>query len=122
MLIRTNYMLICTIEILNIIIIIMVSQGNLQELNKSYDIIKMAVSSLVNCHQQAVSVVGVGALEEDTLVDGRYTHKEFVSVHLQFLAFVLEHGNFYLQWHRARDIWDCLVANPVACDFDREVS
>lgn len=95
-------------------------KGNLQELNKSYDIIKMAVSSLVNCHQQAVSVVGVGALEEDTLVDGRYTHKEFVSVHLQFLAFVLEHGNFYLQWHRARDIWDCLVANPVACDFDRE--
>ncbi|XP_015755638.1 PREDICTED: ubiquitin carboxyl-terminal hydrolase 24-like [Acropora digitifera] len=96
-------------------------KGNLQELNKSYDIIKMAVSSLVNCHQQAVSVVGVGALEEDTLVDGRYTHKEFVSVHLQFLAYVLEHGNFYLQWHRARDIWDCLVANPVACDFDREV-
>ena len=117
-------MLICAIEILNIIIIIIImfSQGNLQELNKSYDIIKMAVSSLVNCHQQAVSVVGVGALEEDTLVDGRYTHKEFVSVHLQFLAFVLEHGNFYLQWHRARDIWDCLVANPVACDFDREVS
>ena len=124
MLICTIYMLICTIEILNIIIIIIImfSQGNLQELNKSYDIIKMAVSSLVNCHQQAVSVVGVGALEEDTLVDGRYTHKEFVSVHLQFLAFVLEHGNFYLQWHRARDIWDCLVANPVACDFDREVS
>ena len=119
-------MLICAIEILYIIIIIIIIimfiQGNLQELNKSYDIIKMAVSSLVNCHQQAVSVVGVGALEEDTLVDGRYTHKEFVSVHLQFLAFVLEQGNFYLQWHRARDIWDCLVANPVACDFDREVS
>lgn len=95
-------------------------KGNLQELNKSYDIIKLAVASLVNCHQQAVTAAGTGVLEEDTLVDGRYTHKEFVNIHLQFLAFVLEHGNFYLHWHRARDIWDCLVANPDACEFDRE--
>ena len=97
------------------------SQGNLQELNKSHDIIKLTVTSLVNCHQQAVAAAAPGALEEETLVDGRYTHREFVSIHLRFLAFVLEHGNFYLYWHGARDIWDCLVANADACEFDREV-
>ena len=90
-------------------------------MHKSYDIIKLTVTSLVNCHQQAVTAAAPGALEEDTLVDGRYSHKEFVIIHLRFLAFVLEHGNFYLHWHRARDIWDCLVANPDACEFDREV-
>ena len=97
-------------------------QGNLQELHKSHDIIKLTVTSLVNCHQQAVAAAAPGSLEEDTLVDGRYTHKEFISIHLRFLAYVLEQGRFYLHWHRARDIWDCLVANTDACEFDREVS
>ena len=97
-------------------------QGNLQELHKSHDIIKLTVTSLVNCHQQAVAAAAPGSLEEDTLVDGRYTHKEFISIHLRFLAYVLEQGRFYLHWHRARDIWDCLVANADACEFDREVS
>ena len=45
-----------------------------------------------------------------------------MNTHLKFLAFVLQEGVLYLPWHRARDIWDCLVANADACEFDREVS
>ena len=47
---------------------------------------------------------------------------QYVSVHLSFLQFVLEVGQMYLPWHRARDMWDCLAANPDACTWDREVS
>ena len=96
-------------------------QGILPELHKNHDIIKLTVTSLVNCHQLAVTAASPAGLEEDTLVDGRYTHKEFVNIHLRFLAFVLQEGVLYLHWHRARDIWDCLVANVDACEFDREV-
>ncbi|KAJ7330594.1 Ubiquitin carboxyl-terminal hydrolase 24 [Desmophyllum pertusum] len=95
-------------------------KGTLTELHKNHDIIKLTASSLVNCHQQAVTAAAPGRLEEDTLVDGRYTHSMFVHIHLRFLAFVLQEGVLYLHWHRARDIWDCLVANTEACEFDRE--
>lgn len=95
-------------------------KGILPELHKNHDIIKLTVTSLVNCHQLAVTAASPAGLEEDTLVDGRYTHKEFVNIHLRFLAFVLQEGVLYLHWHRARDIWDCLVANVDACEFDRE--
>lgn len=97
-------------------------QSIVSELHKNHDIIKLTVSSLVNCHQQAVSAAAPGRLGEDTLVDGRYTHKKFINTHLRFLAFVLQEGVLYLPWNRARDIWDCLVANVNACEFDREVS
>ena len=103
------------------LVVFMVQQGILPELHKTHDIIKLTVSSLVHCHQLAVTAAGTSGLDEDTLVDGRYTHKEFVIIHLKFLAFVLQEGVLYLHWHRARDIWDCLVANPDACEFDREV-
>ena len=96
-------------------------QGILPELHKNHDIIKLTVGSLMSCHQQAVAAAGPNGLDEDTLVDGRYTHKKFVNTHLKFLAVVLQDGVLYLPWHRARDIWDCLVANPDACEFDREV-
>ena len=54
-------------------------------------------------------------------MDGRYTHIECVNIHVKFLAFALQEGHLYLPWHRSRDIWDCLVVNPDACEFDREV-
>ena len=102
--------------------IIINCQGILPELHKNHDIIKLTVGSLMSCHQQAVAAAAPSGLDEDTLVDGRYTHKKFLCTHLRFLAFVLQEGVLYLPWHRARDIWDCLVANPDACEFDREVS
>ena len=46
---------------------------------------------------------------------------QHVEVHLRFLAFILQEGALYLQWHRAREIWDCLVANPEAHESDKEV-
>ena len=46
---------------------------------------------------------------------------QYLDVHLRFLAFILQEGALYLHWHRARDIWDCLVANPDACELDKEV-
>lgn len=64
---------------------------------------------------------GANGLDEDTLIDGRYTHRECLSIHLKFLAFVLQDAVLYLHWHRAREIWDCLVTNPDACELDREV-
>lgn len=44
-----------------------------------------------------------------------------MSAHLTFLQFTLQQGVLYLHWHRARDIWDTLAANPDACDWDIEV-
>lgn len=40
---------------------------------------------------------------------------------MSFLQFVLQEGDSYLAWNRCKDIWDTLVANPEACDYDREV-
>lgn len=93
----------------------------MQELQKNHDIIKLTTTSLVHCHHLASSVVESGNLHEETLVEGRYTHNECVNIHLRFLAFVLQEGMQYLVWHRARDIWECLVVNPNACEFDKEV-
>ena len=47
---------------------------------------------------------------------------QFVVAHLSFLQFILQEGGLYLPWHRARDIWDTLVASPQASDWDRDVS
>jgi len=47
---------------------------------------------------------------------------QFVAAHLSFLQFILQEGGLYLAWHRARDIWDTLVASPQASDWDRDVS
>ena len=47
---------------------------------------------------------------------------QFITVHLNFLQFILQDGALYLPWHRARDIWETLVANTDACFWDREVT
>jgi len=46
---------------------------------------------------------------------------QFVVAHLSFLQFILQEGGLYLPWHRARDIWDTLVASSQASDWDRDV-
>ncbi|XP_077980970.1 ubiquitin carboxyl-terminal hydrolase 24-like [Glandiceps talaboti] len=97
-------------------------KGILHELNKSYEVVKLVTQSLVRSHKLAVNAASANdcPLSPDTVVDSRYTHYEFVICHLRFLAFILQEGMLYLPWHRARDIWDCLVANPDACEVDRE--
>ena len=47
---------------------------------------------------------------------------QFVAAHLSFLQFILQEGGLYLPWHRARDIWDTLVASAQASDWDTDVS
>ncbi|XP_071800380.1 ubiquitin carboxyl-terminal hydrolase 24-like isoform X2 [Asterias amurensis] len=95
-------------------------KGLPQELNRTYDIIKLTTQSLLKYHKMAVSSLEGIPLEPQTMMDGRYSHEEYVDVHLRFLAFILQEGALYLHWHRARDIWDCLVANPDACELDKE--
>ncbi|XP_070196439.1 ubiquitin carboxyl-terminal hydrolase 24-like isoform X2 [Littorina saxatilis] len=96
-------------------------KGVIHELNKNCDVMKLVTNSLVKCHKQAVTVVGDTAqLTQATLVDGRYTHCDYMMTHLNFLQYVLQEGVLYLSWNRARDIWSTMVANPRACDWDRE--
>uniref|UniRef100_A0A2C9KAF6 Ubiquitinyl hydrolase 1 n=1 Tax=Biomphalaria glabrata TaxID=6526 RepID=A0A2C9KAF6_BIOGL len=96
------------------------NKGVINELNKGSDIIKLVTNSLVKCHKQAASLVGDGQLKTTTMVDGRYTHVDYIAIHLNFLLYILQAGDLYLPWNRARDIWTTLVANPKACDWDRE--
>ncbi|XP_060555692.1 ubiquitin carboxyl-terminal hydrolase 24-like isoform X1 [Ruditapes philippinarum] len=93
-------------------------KGILHELNKNFDIIKLVTQSLVKCHKQAAS--SDGQLDQNTLVDSRYPHSEYVMSHLSFLQYVLQEGVLYLPWNRAREIWSALVASSEACTWDRE--
>lgn len=61
-------------------------------------------------------------LTEHTLVDLRYTHKEYVNIHLGFLQFILKEGSVYLSIARARELWNTLVASPKACAWERQVT
>ncbi|GFO40770.1 ubiquitin carboxyl-terminal hydrolase 24 [Plakobranchus ocellatus] len=95
-------------------------KGVINEINKGSDVIKLVTNSLVKCHKLAVAAVGDGQLKPSTMVDGRYPHSDYVTTHLNFLKYFLEEGVIYLPWNRARDIWTTLVANPKACEWDRE--
>ena len=64
-------------------------QGILQELNKSYDIIKQVTNSLMKFHLAAVTQAKHG-LTPETVVDGRYTHKDVSKVSSSELNCVLE--------------------------------
>ncbi|KAH9492249.1 Ubiquitin carboxyl-terminal hydrolase 24 [Bulinus truncatus] len=92
----------------------------INDLNKGSDVIKLVTNSLVKCHKQAASLVGDGQLKPTTMVDGRYPHSDYIATHLSFLQYILQAGDLYLPWNRARDIWTTLVANPKACEWDRE--
>ncbi|CAL1268833.1 unnamed protein product [Larinioides sclopetarius] len=95
-------------------------RASLHELNKNHDIIKLVTTSLADCHKQAVKAAN-GALKPTTLVDGRYTHEDYVNEHLSFLQFILQDGAQYLIWVRAREVWDALVTNLDSCERDKEV-
>ena len=53
---------------------------------------------------------------------GFYSVFQYVTVQLQFLQFILQEGVLYLPSKCAKTIWATLVANPDACDWDRDVS
>ncbi|KAM3914119.1 ubiquitin carboxyl-terminal hydrolase 24 isoform 1-T1 [Leptodactylus fuscus] len=93
----------------------------IQDLKKNFEIVKLVTASLVACHRLAVSAVGPGGLAGSSLVDGRYTYREYLEAHLKFLAFFLQEATLYLGWSRAKEIWECLVTGHDICELDREM-
>ena len=67
------------------------NKQTLSELNKQHEIVKLLSTSLNKAHVKAEEVsrkLGL-ALKGDTLVDGRYTHREYVEAHLELMMFLL---------------------------------
>lgn len=93
----------------------------IQDLKKNFEIVKLVTASLVACHRLAVNAVGPGGLAGSSLVDGRYTYREYLEAHLKFLAFFLQEATLYLGWSRAKEIWECLVTGHDVCELDREM-
>ncbi|XP_053549190.1 ubiquitin carboxyl-terminal hydrolase 24 [Bombina bombina] len=93
----------------------------IQDLKKNFEIVKLVTASLVACHRLAVTAIGPGGHLGSTLVDGRYTYREYLEAHLKFLAFFLQEATLYLSWSRAKEIWECLVTSHDVCELDREM-
>ncbi|OXB64566.1 hypothetical protein ASZ78_016018 [Callipepla squamata] len=98
-----------------------IKRSIIQDLKKNFEIVKLVTGSLISCHRLAASVAGPGGLVGATLVDGRYTYREYLEAHLKFLAFFLQEATLYLGWNRAREIWECLVTGQDVCELDREM-
>ena len=78
------------------------NKATLGELNKQHEIVKLLSTSLNKSHAKGVEVakkLGL-ALKPDTMVDGRYTHREYVEAHLELMMFLLKEGDLYLSWSR----------------------
>ena len=78
------------------------NNATLRDLNKQHEIVKVLSTSLSKCHVKGVEVsrkLGL-ALKPDSLVDGRYTHGEYVEAHLELMMFLLKEEGFNLPWSR----------------------
>ena len=98
------------------------NKQTLSELNKQHEIVKLLSTSLNKAHLKAEEVsrkLGL-ALRGDTLVDGRYTHKEYVDAHLELMMFLLKEGDLYLSWSRCKELWETLVDNPNSIQLDQD--
>ena len=98
------------------------NKQTLSELNKQHEIVKLLSTSLNKAHVKAEEVsrkLGL-ALKGDTLVDGRYTHKEYVEAHLELMMFLLKEGDLYLSWSRCKELWETLVDNPNSIQLDHD--
>jgi ubiquitin carboxyl-terminal hydrolase 9/24 len=100
-----------------------VDKSVIQDLQKQYDLIKLGVLSLTRCHREAVAIAATEQkdLYDGVIISGFYTHAEYVKTHLKFLGYILNAGLLYINLQRAKDIWDCLISNPDACESDAEV-
>ncbi|KAB7497647.1 Ubiquitin carboxyl-terminal hydrolase 24, partial [Armadillidium nasatum] len=95
--------------------------ATLSELNTSLDIVCLITQSLSKSHELAVQTCKNEVPSPDTLIDGKYTHADYIFAHLDFLQFLLKEGDIYLAWPRCKEIWDTLVNNPKASLSDKEV-
>ena len=99
------------------------NKATLSELNKQHEIVKLLSTSLAKAHTKAEEVskkLGL-SLKSDTLVDGRYTHKEYVDAHLELMMFLLKEGDLYLSWSRCKELWETLVDNPNSIQMDHDL-
>ena len=94
----------------------------LGDLNKQHEIVKLLSMSLKHCHNTAVLEAKKTTLPltEDTVINDGYTHSAYVDGHLDLMQFFLKEGDLYLSWPRCRELWETLVENPKAIDFDRD--
>ena len=94
----------------------------LGDLNKQHEIVKLLSMSLKHCHNIAVQEANRAsvALTEDTIINDGYCHSAYVDGHLDLMKFFLKEGDLYLSWPRCRELWETLVENPRAIDFDRD--
>ncbi|KAF2363147.1 Peptidase C19 ubiquitin carboxyl-terminal hydrolase [Trinorchestia longiramus] len=92
----------------------------LSDICRQHQLIGLLASSLTKCHQMAVQSRGGRSPLPDTLIDGKYTHKQYLSVHMEFLKFLLKEGELFLSCRYAKEIWDTLVTNPCASAYDKE--
>ena len=94
----------------------------LGDLNRQHEIVKLLSMSLKHCHNTAVQVTErTGCvLKPDTLINDGYSHSAYVDGHLDLMKFFLKEGDLYLSWPRCRELWETLVENPKAIDFDKD--
>jgi len=98
------------------------NKATLGELNKQHEIVKLLSTSLNKSHAKGVEVSRKLslALKPETMVDGRYTHREYVEAHLELMMFLLKEGDLYLSWSRCKELWETLVDNPNAIQMDQD--
>jgi len=98
------------------------NKATLGELNKQHEIVKLLSTSLNKSHAKGVEVtkkLGL-PLKPDSMVDGRYTHKEYVDAHLELMMFLLKEGDLYLSWSRCKELWETLVDNTNSIQMDHD--
>lgn len=85
-------------------------------------LMKTICSSLTTCHANAHAKAQQTnrKFDETILADDIFTHEEVVKFHLQTLKFIVKEGNMYLNYARARDVWDTLITNELSCPWDKE--
>ena len=93
----------------------------LGDLNKQHEIVKLLSISLKHCHQLAVkeALSARTTLKPETVIEHRYSHAEHVEGHLDLLKFLLKEGDLYLRWERCQVLWETMILNQDAIDYDR---
>ena len=95
-------------------------KATLGNLNEQHGIVKLLCNSLRHAHKVAEKC-DTQPFKPDTVIDGRYTHEEYVRGHLDLMKFFLKEGDLYLSWGRCQEIWETLVSNQRAITFDRDL-
>ncbi|CAB4058033.1 USP9_24 [Lepeophtheirus salmonis] len=93
-------------------------KSTLVELNKQHEIVRLLTESIRYSHN--LSVKSCSPLKVDSIIDGKYTHHEYIHGHLELMAFFLKEGDLYLSWNHCEDLWNTLVMNPHAIKSDKD--